>query len=96
MGSILTSCCDTTGLLPSGSLINKREHEIETSYIRTESARKILSFKDFKGFKKIHDIADYYQFYEMMGQGSFGEVWKAEHKKANVVCAIKIIKKSKI
>lgn len=55
-----------------------------------------MSFKDFKGFKKVHDISDYYRFGEPLGNGSFGEVLKAEHKKAEVMCAVKIIKKRKI
>jgi serine/threonine protein kinase len=63
---------------------------------KTESVRRILSFKDFKGFKKVHDISDYYQFGETLGSGSFGEVVRAVHRKAEVSCAIKIIKKRKI
>ena len=90
MGVIITSCCEKQF---SGT---EKKIEIETSYVRTESARRILSFKDFKGFKKVNDIADYYKFGSRLGQGSFGEVLKAEHKKANVTCAIKIIKKQKI
>jgi len=62
----------------------------------SESIRRILSFKDFKGFKKVGDITDHYKFYNALGKGSFGEVMKAEHTKANVVCAVKIIKKKAI
>ena len=76
--------------------MQREAFEVETSIVRTESVRRILSFKDFKGFKKIRNIADYYNFYNRLGQGSFGEVIKAEHRKANVICAVKIIKKSKI
>eukprot|EP00347_Sterkiella_histriomuscorum_P010571 403375769 len=91
MGSILSSCCNKE-FLP----LKQKEFEVETSMVRTESVRRILSFKDFKGFKKIRNISDYYNFYQQLGQGSFGEVVKAEHRKANVICAIKIIKKKKI
>ena len=34
--------------------------------------------------------------YELLGKGSFGEVRKANHIKANVNCAVKIIKKKAI
>ena len=62
----------------------------------TDSERKILSFKDFKGFKKIQDITSKYTLYEALGKGSFGEVRKAEHNRAKVMCAVKIIKKKAI
>lgn len=55
-----------------------------------------MSFKDFKGFKKAHDIKHTYQLMEPLGKGSFGEVRKARHIKADVDCAIKIIKKKAI
>lgn len=60
------------------------------------STRRVLSFKDFKGFKKTHDILSNYTIMEPLGKGSFGEVRKALHIKAEVVCAMKIIKKKKI
>ena len=58
--------------------------------------RQMLSFKDFKGFKKIKDIGDHYSFFKTLGKGSFGEVMQAEHIKANIDCAVKIIKKKNI
>lgn len=60
------------------------------------STRRVLSFKDFKGFKKTSDILNNYNILEPLGKGSFGEVRKALHIKADVVCAMKIIKKKKI
>lgn len=75
----------------------KDEIAFEDQQLKTsESIRRILSFKDFKGFKKIADITDHYRFFHPLGKGSFGEVMKAEHTKANVVCAVKIIKKKSI
>ena len=56
----------------------------------------MLSFKDFKGFKKSVDINTKYMLYETLGKGSFGEVRKALHVKAQVPCAMKIIKKREI
>jgi serine/threonine protein kinase len=58
--------------------------------------RKILTFKDFKGFKKINNINELYTFYKVLGKGSFGEVRKAEHIRAGVDCAVKVIKKRAI
>ena len=76
---------------------NKQEVLYESEALKTsDSARRILSFKDFKGFKKVLDISEHYTFQETLGKGSFGEVMKAEHKKANVVCAVKIIRKRAI
>ncbi len=71
-----------------------------------EAERKILQFKDFKGFRRLasvvgtsdasvaqrdDDIAKRYVINDVLGKGSFGEVRKAMHIKANVECAIKII-----
>jgi serine/threonine protein kinase len=61
-----------------------------------DTERKILSFKDFKGFKRAKDIRNTYILYQPLGKGSFGEVRKASHIKANVDCAVKIIKKKAI
>ncbi len=63
---------------------------------RMETERRILQFKDFKGFKKSHDIETKYKLLEVLGRGAFGEVRKAEHVKANVQCAVKIIRKAAI
>lgn len=64
--------------------------------LNKEQIRRILSFKDFKGFKKVKDIKEYYTFYGALGEGSFGKVEKAEHIKASVDCAVKIIQKKKV
>ena len=61
-----------------------------------DTERRILSFKDFKGFKRAKDIRNTYILYQPLGKGSFGEVRKATHIKANVDCAVKIIKKKAI
>lgn len=63
---------------------------------QTDVEKKILSFKDFKGFKKAPDLQSKYELLEPLGKGSFGEVRKARHIKADVMCAIKIIKKKAI
>ena len=41
-------------------------------------------------------IQDYYEFHEVLGQGSFGQVRAAKHIGTNVECAIKIIDKVKL
>lgn len=58
--------------------------------------RKVLSFKDFKGFKRVTDIHDHYKFFKALGKGSFGEVLSAEHIRAKVPCAVKVIRKKNI
>ena len=56
----------------------------------------ILNYKDFKGFKKIKNIKERYKIGKVLGSGSFASVRIAQHRKANVKCAIKIIKKDKV
>lgn len=60
-----------------------------------DAFKKSLSFKDFKGFKTINDINERYVAGKVIGEGSFGKVRLAKHKKANIECAIKMIKKKK-
>ena len=64
--------------------------------VREEAYRKLLSFKDVKGFKVIKDIHEHYQFYKTLGKGSFGEVLLAKHIKADVECAVKVVRKKNI
>ena len=56
----------------------------------------ILNYKDFKGFKKIKNIKERYKIGKVLGSGSFASVRIAQHRKANIKCAIKIIKKDKV
>lgn len=56
----------------------------------------IMSFKDFRGFKKIDNIKERYKIGQILGEGSFGQVRLAIHKKADIKCAIKIIQKAKV
>jgi len=56
----------------------------------------ILDYKDFKGFKKIKNIKERYKIGKVLGSGSFASVRIAQHRKANIKCAIKIIKKDKV
>jgi serine/threonine protein kinase len=93
MGVILTTCCEK-GFVREDD--DQPMIEVRTSQAKSDSARRILSFKDFKGFKKVQDIQQYYKFYEMLGKGTFGEVLRAEHRKANVECAVKRINKKQI
>ena len=56
----------------------------------------ILNYKDFKGFKEVKSIKERYKIGKILGEGSFGQVRVAQHRMANIKCAIKIIKKEKI
>lgn len=91
MGSIFSVCC-----LKNENNAPISPHSFNPPLRHMDSMRRIISFKDFKGFKKIDDISQYYTFFKTLGSGSFGEVKKAEHVKASVDCAVKIIKKKKI
>jgi hypothetical protein len=43
-----------------------------------EAYRKLLAFKDFKGCKKVQDIHQYYEFFKILGKGSFGKAFLVE------------------
>lgn len=46
--------------------------------------------------KKVEDIQELYQFRKKIGEGAFGEVYEAVHIKAELPCAVKVIKKTKL
>ena len=92
MGAVIASCCATDTSEGSTSL----SYEVNMNAKASESYRRLISFKNYKGFKKVDNILDHYELSDTLGTGSFGEVLRAMHKKANVECAVKIIKKKKI
>ena len=71
--------------------VRTSEQEYQNSYLAIidpkkleEKYRRLLDFKDFKGYKKVEDIHAHYQFFKILGKGSFGEVFLAKHIKADV------------
>lgn len=56
----------------------------------------ILNFKDFKGLKRVNSLKERYKVGRVLGEGSFGQVRIGLHRKAQLKCAIKIIRKDKI
>ena len=54
----------------------------------------MISYKNIKGFSIIEDIKEKYALKQQLGEGAFGEVKMAIHRKAKIRVAIKIIKKS--
>ena len=42
------------------------------------------------------DRKDLFVFMEVLGEGSFGKVWKAKEKITKTYCAIKVISKAKV
>ena len=102
MGSVLGSCCGDPKLAEEEA---KDEQVVPTINVygpsdqkKMKKEQRILSYKDYKGFKKVSDdfIKDRYLVEKQIGNGSFGKVFKALHKKADVICAIKQIKKTSI
>jgi len=61
-----------------------------------QRCKHVLSFKDFKGLKYVENVKDRYKIGRVLGEGSFGQVRIALHRKAGIKCAIKIIRKDKI
>jgi serine/threonine protein kinase len=55
-----------------------------------------MALKDIKGFKKSDSIENFYDIEATIGQGSFGEVFKAKHLLTNQTRAIKVIEKAKV
>ncbi len=49
-----------------------------------------------KNFKKVDNIKEMYTFSTVLGKGSFGEVRKAFNVRAEVDCAVKVIRKKAI
>ena len=63
---------------------------------RVKQAEHFLSFKTTQAFKNIENFSDQYDIVRPLGAGAFGEVCLGEHKKSNVPCAIKIIRKQSL
>ena len=57
---------------------------------------KLLDYQSFRGIQPIEDISSMYQWTKVLGVGASGEVHEALNLKANVRCAMKIMKKRKV
>ena len=75
-----------------------RDGEVPAESHGTPEQRfKVISaHKDGEGFRKIDNLKSFYKIGRVLGQGTFGQVRLCLHREANVICAIKIIKKSAI
>ena len=53
------------------------------------------NFDDYVKLEKIKNIRDFYEMDkdELLGEGSFGKVYKCKHKKFDVVYAVKTVNK---
>ncbi len=91
MGQMFANCCQKGANASAAPTFDDARPLLSQRTLNNQ-----LGFDDFKGFKKIDNIHDFYEFSSKLGSGSFGEVMKAEHIKANVDCAVKIIPKAKI
>ena len=63
---------------------------------RQQQAEHFLSFKTHASFKHVENFAEHYNVIRPLGAGAFGEVCLGEHKKSQVPCAIKIIRKQSL
>ena len=63
---------------------------------QTSGIQHKLNFRQFRSMKKVEDIQELYQFRKKIGEGAFGEVYEAVHIKAELPCAVKVIKKTKL
>lgn len=93
MGTLFSQCCHKDAANYATPVYDPDSQKPLKSQ---DSLRNQIGWEDFKGFKSIKDINEIYSLLEKLGQGSFGEVVKAEHMKASVDCAVKKIPKSKI
>ena len=73
-----------------------KEPEIANTLTSEQKHSKVLNFKDFKGLKKVKNLKERNKIGRVLGEGSFGQVRIGLHRKANLKCAIKIIRKDKI
>lgn len=55
-----------------------------------------LSFKTQQAFKTVTHLTDHYTLVEELGSGAFGSVHLAKHKKSDVPCAVKVIRKKSL
>lgn len=54
------------------------------------------NMKNFKNLRKVEGIKEIYNLKAILGEGSFGTVYKGEHKVSNNLYAIKVVKKDKV
>ena len=57
---------------------------------------KTLDFRHFRGVQRITNFQNNYKWIRLLGAGSFGEVHEAVNLKANILCAVKVMKKKKV
>ena len=63
---------------------------------KKEQVDRFISAKAFSKFKKVEKFSDHYRVTKELGSGAFGTVKLGQHRKSQVPCAIKIIKKSSL
>lgn len=63
---------------------------------RLQQAEHFLSFKNQRAFKTVEKFTDHYRITREIGSGAFGSVKLGQHKKSQVPCAIKVIRKTSL
>ena len=73
------------------------DHDLLDSQIEKKKPRRsTYNFSDFKDIKEITTIKDKYRIMELIAEGAYGQVRKAQNIKTNEIVAVKILKKEYI
>ena len=104
MGSF-NCCSNTINVFPSKNvemnLLEKMGDELckqSSTTMKTKFTKKSSLFFDKKNFisMKTNNLFDDYEIKEKLGEGAFGCVYKAYHKKSNMFRAVKAIKRKHV
>jgi calcium-dependent protein kinase len=109
MGNNVFPCCNNSTVSyntkifketqePDNSQMHTRSKSIKRDTLRKNYTKKSTVYFDKSNFinMKTKSLFDDYDIVGKLGEGSYGAVYKAQHKKANLIRAIKAIKRKHI
>ena len=68
---------------------NSTDSTNDMTFTSEKRYQLFVSFKDFKGLKKVENIKENYKIGRVLGEGSFGVVRIAQHRKTEIKCITK-------